>query len=109
MKRLLLIIILFFLIFNILPQNVSASTWLTGFGYRKVLNIAGSTAGVVTNYQVKITLNKGSGTDTSTSLYLNNHVLSSFNDIRFTTDDGTTLLSYGSNLLIQTAPQFGLN
>jgi len=94
MQRFILIIAFVFSIFWILPKNVFATPLLTGYGYQKVFYATGSTAGAVSNYQIKLTLNKGTGHDTSSSFYLDNHVLSSFNDIRFTTSDGTTLLDY---------------
>ncbi|NMC36304.1 DUF2341 domain-containing protein [Candidatus Beckwithbacteria bacterium] len=72
----------------------TGESWLDGYTYRKQITITGSSAGSQTNYQVKITVNKNAGTDTSATVYLNNNVLDSFNDIRFTQSDGQTLLDY---------------
>jgi len=67
--------------------------WLTGWGYRKshVINYA---AGAGTLYQKQITVHYGSGTDGDDDVYLNSHSRTDFGDVRFTDDDGTTLLDY---------------
>jgi hypothetical protein len=74
-------------------RTVTATGWLTGWSYRKshVINAA-KDAG--TNYQIKITVHYGSGTDTSGDVYLNGKCRTDFGDIRFTDDDGITLLDY---------------
>jgi len=69
-------------------------SWLTGWQYRKSHIINGSTAGAVTDYQVRITVHYGSGTDSGEHVYLNGKCRTDFGDIRFTADDGTTELSY---------------
>ena len=69
-------------------------TWLTNWDYRKKLTITGSTAGAQTNYQIKLTIHKGLGVDSTTNVYCNNQVNDDFSDIRFTTSDGETLLDY---------------
>jgi len=65
--------------------------WLTGWGYRKshVINYA---AGAGTLYQKQITVHYGSGTDSDDDVYLNSHCRTDFGDVRFTDDDGSTLL-----------------
>ena len=68
--------------------------WLTGWSYRKSCTIRGSSAGAVTNYQIKIVVHYGSGTDSGQNVYLNGKCRSDFGDVRFTDSDGTTLLSY---------------
>lgn len=67
--------------------------WLKGWSYRKshVINAA-SNAG--TNYQVKIVVHYGTGTDNGSDVYLNNHARNDFGDVRFTSSDQTTLLDY---------------
>jgi hypothetical protein len=67
--------------------------WLTGWQYRKshVINPAG---GAGTNYQKQITVHYDSGTDGDDDVYLNSHSRTDFGDVRFTDDDGTTLLDY---------------
>jgi len=68
--------------------------WLTGWQYRKSHEIIGSTAGAQTDYQIRIKVNFGSGTDSGENVYLNGKCKADFGDIRFTADDGETLLSY---------------
>jgi len=68
--------------------------WLTGWQYRKSHTIIGSTAGAVTDYQVKITVHYGPGTDSGADVYLDGKCQPDFDDIRFTASDGETLLSY---------------
>ena len=68
--------------------------WLSGWQYRKSHEIEGSTAGAQTDYQVRIRVHYGSGTDSGEDVYLNEKCRADFGDIRFTKDDGETLLSY---------------
>ena len=68
--------------------------WLTGYVYRKQIIINGSTAGAQTNYQLKLTVYKGTGTDSAGIVYLNNHCQDDFDDIRFTKSDGSTELDH---------------
>jgi len=68
--------------------------WLLGWSYRKSHEIVGSIAGAQTNYQVRITVHYGSGTDSGEHVYLNGKCRTDFGDIRFTKSDGTTLLDY---------------
>jgi len=68
--------------------------WLTGWLYRKSHTVNGSTASSVTDYQVRITVYYGSGTDSGDNVYLNGKCRTDFGDVRFTDSDGTTLLSY---------------
>jgi|GEM_PF-562070 len=62
--------------------------------YRKKITLAGSSAGALTDYQMRLTVYKASGTDSGSSVYLSNHVQDDFDDIRFTSADGVTPLSY---------------
>ena len=68
--------------------------WLTGYTYRKQITLNGSTAGAQTNYQLKLTVYKGTGTDSAGVVYLNNHCQDDFDDIRFTKSDGSTELDH---------------
>ena len=68
--------------------------WLSGWDYRKLHDIEGSSAGVQTNYQIKIIVHKGTGTDSGEHVYCNNHCRDDFGDVRFTKSDGETLLDY---------------
>ncbi len=72
------------------PVVLNPSDW----AYRKQFTIAGSALGILTNYQLKLTFNKGGGTDSASNVYLNNHCRDDFADIRFTKADGQTLLDY---------------
>ncbi len=67
---------------------------LSGWNYAKVKTITGTTAGAQTNYQMKLTVYKASGTDTPGVVYLGGNVKDDFSDLRFTKSDGVTLLDY---------------
>jgi len=74
--------------------NVKANPgWLTGWQYRKshVINYA---AGAGTLYQKRVKVWYGSGTDSDENVYVAGKCRTDFGDIRFTDDDGTTLLDY---------------
>ncbi|RLI87527.1 MAG: hypothetical protein DRP01_01590 [Archaeoglobales archaeon] len=76
--------------------------WLSGWQYRKSHEIEGSTAGAVTDYQIGIKVYRSTGTDgTETEslitwgvVYVGTKCREDFGDIRFTADDGETLLDY---------------
>jgi len=68
-------------------------TFLSGWGRRKSKIINGSTAGAQTNFQMKLTVHKASGVDTSTDIYLGTNVRDDFGDVRFT-NINDTLLDY---------------
>jgi len=72
----------------------AGGAWLSGYGYRKQITIEGSTAGAQTDYQMKLIVHKGSGSDSGDDVYLNNHCRDDFNDVRFTKSDGTTELDH---------------
>jgi hypothetical protein len=67
---------------------------LSGWSSRKQKNITGTTAGAQANYQMRLTVYKGSGTDSPGVVYLGGNVRDDFGDIRFTKSDGVTLLDY---------------
>ncbi|MFX0097139.1 MAG: DUF2341 domain-containing protein, partial [Candidatus Hodarchaeota archaeon] len=69
------------------------SDWLAGWSHRKshVINPA---AGAGSNYQVKIVVHYGPGTDNGENAYCNYQCRTDFGDIRFTDDDGITELDY---------------
>ena len=75
-------------------EEVSTVLWLTGWNRRKLLTITGSTAGAQTDYQMKLIVHKATGTDTSTDIYLGTNVNNDLSDLRFTSNNGSTLLSY---------------
>ena len=71
-----------------------AIPWLDPWTYRKSHEIIGSTAGEVTDYQVRITVHYGGGADSGEHVYLNGKCRTDFGDIRFTDSDGVTELPY---------------
>ncbi|MFA5953201.1 MAG: DUF2341 domain-containing protein [Candidatus Pacearchaeota archaeon] len=81
-----LLVVTFFII---LFEISSTSAWLTGYDYRKQINLTGGTnAG--NDYQIKLTIGNTSGGDFN----LGGNATNFPNDIRFTDDDGETLLPY---------------
>ncbi|NTW31414.1 MAG: DUF2341 domain-containing protein [Bacteroidetes bacterium] len=91
LKKLTTAIILTTLIIASIPVN--ASTWLSGYSYRKSLSLSRS-SGAVTNYQMKVTVYRSAGTDNASSVYVGTKCQSDYDDIRFVRYDGTTLLDY---------------
>ena len=82
-------------------SDVGAAAWYSTYGYCKTLTITGSsTDGAQTLYQMKFILNKGSGADNATDVFLGNHSQTTWTatqaptDIRFTTADNATLMDY---------------
>jgi len=75
-------------------SEIPTVTWLEGWSYRKYHKIVGSTGGWETDYQVRIIVHYGSGTDSGEHVYLNGKCRTDFGDIRFTKDDGVTKLQY---------------
>jgi len=63
--------------------------WLTGWDHRKSVTLSRA-SGAVTDYQIRFVVGEGSGGDVDCE----GGCLSTFNDLRFTTSDGTTLLDY---------------
>jgi len=89
------VVSVFYFIFDLkFNEKIQSAGWLQNYNYRKEITINGSTVGAQTDYQMKITVYKGTGTDSGNSVYLNNHVKNNFSDIAFTTSDGTTKLNY---------------
>lgn len=79
---------------SILPVTYAdGESWLAGWSYRKSHEIANAT-GAGTNYQVRITVHNGSSSDSGSDVYIDNKTQADFDDIRFTDDDGSTLLDY---------------
>lgn len=67
--------------------------WLTGWTYRKSHTINPAT-GAGVNYQKKIVVHYGSGSDSGEDVYLNGKCRTDFGDIRFTDNDEVTELDY---------------
>ncbi|MCW4002587.1 MAG: DUF2341 domain-containing protein [Candidatus Bathyarchaeota archaeon] len=66
-----------------------SSSW----DYRKS-HIIEHAAGAGTLYQIRLVVNYGSGTDSGGVVYLGGKCQPDFDDVRFTDDDGNTLLDY---------------
>ena len=67
--------------------------WLSGWSKCDEHNLTGS-SGAGTNYQVRIVVHYGAGTNNSEHVYCNSLCKTDFGDIRFTSGGGTTLLDY---------------
>ncbi|MCW4024081.1 MAG: DUF2341 domain-containing protein [Candidatus Bathyarchaeota archaeon] len=80
---------------NVIPisEKPTREDWLNGWTYRMSHNITGS-QGAGNDYQIKLIANYQSGQNQDNTFYLDEKCQSNFNDIRFTDDDGATLLSY---------------
>ncbi|NJD75974.1 MAG: DUF2341 domain-containing protein [Candidatus Methanoperedens sp.] len=74
--------------------TIETNSYLSGWDSRKQKTITGTSAGSQTNYQMKLTVFKGSGTDTPGTVYLGGNARDDFGDLRFTKSDGVTLLDY---------------
>ncbi|MFW9850631.1 MAG: DUF2341 domain-containing protein [Candidatus Thorarchaeota archaeon] len=70
-----------------------STDWLSGWEYRKRHTISGA-SGAGTNYQIEINVHYGSGTDVGAHVYCGSECRTDFGDIRFTDNDGSTLLDY---------------
>jgi hypothetical protein len=74
-------------------DNFSIAQSLDDWDYRQAHTInAGTGAG--TNYQIRIILHFGPGSDRPEHIYLSSHSRTDFGDVRFTDDDGITQLDY---------------
>ena len=76
--------------------------WLSGYSYRKSIQLSRA-SGAVSNYQMKLLLGESSGA-IGEDVDCGGHCLSTFNDIRFTTSDGTTMLDYWIESVTGTTP-----
>ena len=65
---------------------------LAGWTYYKSITLSRA-SGAVTDYQMLLLVGKSSSA-TGEDVDCEDHVLESFNDLRFTTSDGETLLDY---------------
>ena len=63
-------------------SGVAPENWLSRWQYRKKHEVNGSTAGAVTDYQIRIRVHYGSGTDDGEDVYLNEKCRTDFGDIR---------------------------
>ncbi|MFW9890283.1 MAG: DUF2341 domain-containing protein, partial [Candidatus Thorarchaeota archaeon] len=78
-----------------LNESVQAAgeEWLEGWPYRKMHTILRS-SGAGTDYQVEIEIHSGYGTDSGNDVYLPSDHWSTSWPVRFTDDNGVTLLDY---------------
>lgn len=68
-------------------------TWLTNYAKRKAITVNHS--GALTNYQKKVIVNRSTGSDSGDNVYIGSAGCEAdYDDIRFTTSDGTTLCDY---------------
>lgn len=107
MKKLFVILIIFSIIFSFsctinIANCVDGEKWLTGWTYRKSHTIK-QTTGAGEGYQIAIVTDFDNGTDGTISIYgltiaglvyLNGTCQTDFDDIRFTENDGESLLFY---------------
>jgi hypothetical protein len=72
-------------------QTIVRMWFNNNWNYRKshIINGIGTNAG--TNYQIRIVVANGTGTDNGETMYINNKARSDFGDIRFTTVNGILL------------------
>jgi hypothetical protein len=74
-------------------KGATSADFLSNWQYRKSHLITSATdAG--TNYQIKITVHYGSGSDSDDDVYLDSKSKTDFGDIRFTNNTGITELDY---------------
>ncbi len=79
--------------FTISARAYIIKYWYLNWKHRKNIIIDGSSSETLLNYQMKYTIHKGSGIDTTTDIYCGN-INDDFSDLRFTKQDGKTLLNY---------------
>lgn len=68
--------------------------WLSGYSHRIRIPINYSADGELTNFQVRITLLKSTGSNSAGNIYLQNLCQNWPYDIRFTSSDGSTLIDF---------------
>lgn len=82
-----------FLMVNTFGFNQTFAWYDNSWSYRKS-HIINSATGAGTDYQIKLTVHYGSGTDSADEVYLGGKGNADFSDLRFTSSDGETLLPY---------------
>ncbi len=75
------------------PSSLAQTDWLWGWDFRIQHEIEG-VSGAGNNYQVKIRIHFANGTSSGEHVYLDSNCQTDFADIRFTADDGVTLLGH---------------
>lgn len=79
---------------GIVPSPGQQGDWLTGWRYRKAVDILGDALGPIDNYILRILVRYGTGTDSYDTMYCGRKCKTDFSDIRFTTSDGKTPIQY---------------
>lgn len=87
-------ILALFVLFLFVPHIAQSVSWHDGYSSRKSITISNPTGSAQTNYQIQVLLHQGVGTDSGSDVYLDGNVQTDFDDIRFTLDDGTSVLDY---------------
>jgi hypothetical protein len=72
----------------------SISNWYNSNWQCRKSHVVQSAQGAGTNYQVRLIVHQGSGTDTGNDVYLSDHCKDDFGDVRFTSGDGIMELNY---------------
>jgi hypothetical protein len=94
--KILKLLILFLLLsavvtpFALISDTSANPSWLTGWDYRTQITVTNANA----DYQTKLTVYYGSGTDGNNTVYCSSHCNADFSDLRFTGSDEVTLLDY---------------
>lgn len=84
----------FLLVVVIAAFTAHAGAWYSSdWDYRKEFTI-NNTGSELTNYQVMFTVNRSSGTDSGSTVYLNSKCEADYDDIRFVGADDTTAWDY---------------
>lgn len=97
---------LFISLISVQKTLAAGENWLEGWAYRKS-HIINPATGAGTNYQVLIYTWNSTGTDSGNNVTLGSHVLSAnFGDVRFTDNDGSTLLDYWMESVNSTTASF---
>ena len=79
----------------VFKPDLTRADWLDPrWSFRKEITINGSADGVLTNYQMKLTIHRSTNSDSGSDVYVGTNCDSTYKDIRFTQSDGTTLLDY---------------
>jgi hypothetical protein len=87
---------------SVIATFVTPTSWLQGWTYRKAVTLSRA-SGAVTNYQMRLLVGETAGAS-GENVDCNGHVQADFDDLRFTTSDGTTLLDYWIESITGTTP-----
>lgn len=80
--------------FGVAARVYYITGWLSPWKCRKLATAIGSGTGSLTNFVFQITVYFGAGTDSDKVVYCNSKVKTDFSDLRFTKQNGTTLLQH---------------